>query len=394
MPVFWFVSRYVGNLQPQVNENFMQVLFGQMGTCVGCKMIYEPGQDPYCFVEFADHQSAATALNTMNGREVMGKPMRVNWATSPNSKNSAEMARGRVDTSGLYQKNTRPKVDTSDHFHIFCGDLSPDIDSNELRKAFSVFGEISDCKVICDMASNKSKGYGFISFVHKEEAQKAINEMNGAWLGSRAIRTNWATRKPPAPVERVKQRQPQKLNYDEVYAQASETNTTVYIGGIHEGLCDQLLRDAFEPFGAVAEIRCFQDKGFAFVRLEAKDAAAQAIVGLNGSEVGGFMVRCSWGKESNDGPRPQGGAGGYGGYQQQQQGYYPQQGGYGNGYNQQWGGGQQWGGQQQWGGAPQQQWGGQWGAGGDPNAAWQQQGQQAGNWQQQQQGGYQQGYQG
>lgn len=59
-------------------------------------------------------------------------------------------------------------------------------------------------------------------------------------------------------------------------------------------------------------------------RLEAKDAAAQAIVGLNGSEVGGFMVRCSWGKESNDGPRPQGGAGGYGGYQQQQQGYYPQ----------------------------------------------------------------------
>lgn len=29
---------------------------------------------------------------------------------------------------------------------------------------------------------------------------------------------------------------------------------------------DQLLRDAFEPFGAVAEIRCFQDKGFAFVR--------------------------------------------------------------------------------------------------------------------------------
>ena len=61
--------------------------------------------------------------------------------------------------------------------------------------------------------------------------------MNGAWLGSRAIRTNWATRKPPAPVERVRQnRQTQKLNYDEVYAQASNTNTTVYIGGIHENL--------------------------------------------------------------------------------------------------------------------------------------------------------------
>ena len=31
-----------------------------------------------------------------------------------------------------------------------------------------------------------------------------------------------------------------------------------------------------------------------------KESAAQAIVGLNGSEVGGFTVRCSWGKESSD----------------------------------------------------------------------------------------------
>ena len=67
----------------------------------------------------------------------------------------------------------------------------------------------------------------------------------------------------------------------------------------------------------------FLNHMFSF-RLEAKDAAAQAIVGLNGTDVGGFNVRCSWGKESNDGSRPQGGAGGYGGYNQQQQQYYPQ----------------------------------------------------------------------
>ena len=35
-----------------------------------------------------------------------------------------------------------------------------------------------------------------------QDAQKAINEMNGAWLGNRAIRTNWACRKPPAPIEK------------------------------------------------------------------------------------------------------------------------------------------------------------------------------------------------
>lgn len=32
-----------------------------------------------------------------------------------------------------------------------------------------------------------------------QEAESAIAAMNGQWLGSRSIRTNWATRKPPAP---------------------------------------------------------------------------------------------------------------------------------------------------------------------------------------------------
>jgi RNA recognition motif-containing protein len=39
------------------------------------------------------------------------------------------------------------------------------------------------------------KGYGFISFVNKVDAEAAIAQMNGQWLGTRKIRTNWATRK-------------------------------------------------------------------------------------------------------------------------------------------------------------------------------------------------------
>ena len=39
------------------------------------------------------------------------------------------------------------------------------------------------------------KGYGFISFVNKVDAETAIASMNGQWLGTRKIRTNWATRK-------------------------------------------------------------------------------------------------------------------------------------------------------------------------------------------------------
>ena len=52
----------------------------------------------------------------------------------------------------------------------------------------------SDAKVIRDPTTLKSKGYGFVSFPKREEAERAIEQMNGQWLGRRTIRTNWATR--------------------------------------------------------------------------------------------------------------------------------------------------------------------------------------------------------
>ena len=62
----------------------------------------------------------------------------------------------------------------------------------------SLFSRFRDCRVVRDPQTLKSKGYGFVSFTKKVEAENAIALMNGQWLGSRSIRTNWATRKPPS----------------------------------------------------------------------------------------------------------------------------------------------------------------------------------------------------
>lgn len=40
-------------------------------------------------------------------------------------------------------------------------------------------------------------------FFLEQDAENAITGMNGQWLGTRAIRTNWATRKPPAPKDGI-----------------------------------------------------------------------------------------------------------------------------------------------------------------------------------------------
>ena len=64
--------------------------------------------------------------------------------------------------------------------------------------SFLVLFFFRDCRVVRDPQTLKSKGYGFVSFTKKVEAENAIALMNGQWLGSRSIRTNWATRKPPS----------------------------------------------------------------------------------------------------------------------------------------------------------------------------------------------------
>ncbi|CAD7085032.1 unnamed protein product [Hermetia illucens] len=188
-----------------------------------------------------------------------------------------------------------------EHFHIFVGDLSSEIETQQLKDAFAPFGEISDCRVVRDPQTLKSKGYGFVSFVKKTEAESAITAMNGQWLGSRSIRTNWATRKPPA----AKTDQNAKpLTFDEVYNQSSPSNCTVYCGGVNGALTgaltEEVLQKTFSPFGTIQEIRVFKDKGYAFVRFSTKEAATHAIVGIHNTEINGQPVKCSWGKESGD----------------------------------------------------------------------------------------------
>ncbi|XP_069773708.1 cytotoxic granule associated RNA binding protein TIA1 isoform X2 [Narcine bancroftii] len=285
-------TRYVGNLSRDVTEALILQLFSQIGPCKSCKMIVETGNDPYCFVEFYEHRHAAAALAAMNGRKIMGKEVKVNWATTPSSQ----------------------KKDTSNHFHVFVGDLSPEITTEDIKAAFAPFGRISDARVVKDLATGKSKGYGFVSFYNKWDAENAIQQMGGQWLGGRQIRTNWATRKPPAP-KSTSEPNTKQLSYEEVVNQSSPSNCTVYCGGIAVGLTEQLMRQTFSPFGQIMEIRVFPEKGYSFVRFSSHESAAHAIVSVNGTTIEGHIVKCYWGKETPDG---------MGQFQQQNQMGYPQ----------------------------------------------------------------------
>ncbi len=76
--------------------------------------------------------------------------------------------------------------------NIYVGNLIFDVSEDDLREAFEEFGEITEVRLIMDKYSGKSKGFGFIEMPSKEEAEKAIEEMNGKEFKGRAMNVNEA----------------------------------------------------------------------------------------------------------------------------------------------------------------------------------------------------------
>ncbi|HEX9739824.1 MAG TPA: RNA-binding protein [Ignavibacteriaceae bacterium] len=62
--------------------------------------------------------------------------------------------------------------------NIFVGNLASDVKEDELKTLFSKHGRVSTVKIIRDMFSQASKGFGFIEMPGKAEAQKAMTELN------------------------------------------------------------------------------------------------------------------------------------------------------------------------------------------------------------------------
>ena len=80
--------------------------------------------------------------------------------------------------------------------NIYVGNLHFNVSEDELRKAFEEYGEVSSVKIIADKYSGRSKGFGFVEMSNDDEAQKAIDELNGATVQGRAIVVNKSEPKP------------------------------------------------------------------------------------------------------------------------------------------------------------------------------------------------------
>ncbi|XP_020579447.1 eukaryotic translation initiation factor 3 subunit G-like [Phalaenopsis equestris] len=74
--------------------------------------------------------------------------------------------------------------------------LSEDTREPDLHELFRTFGPVSRVYVAVDQKTSVSRGFGFVNFVHREDAEKAINKLNGYGYDNLILRVEWATPRP------------------------------------------------------------------------------------------------------------------------------------------------------------------------------------------------------
>ncbi|KAL7637397.1 UNVERIFIED_CONTAM: hypothetical protein RMT77_012125 [Armadillidium vulgare] len=74
---------------------------------------------------------------------------------------------------------------------LFVAHLLHSVTEEDLRRKFSRIGEVKSCKLIRDIVTGESKGYGFIEYVKEKDALYAYHEMNGVDIHGRSIIVDW-----------------------------------------------------------------------------------------------------------------------------------------------------------------------------------------------------------
>lgn len=322
-------SLYVGGLDARVCTELLHDVFSLAGNVTLCRVVSDKHTGAslgFGFVDYASADAAAAAKSLLNGRVLYSSELTVDWAHA-----SSGAAGGPTARDAAPGATSAP--DISNHYCLFIGNLAATATDDDLRTAFSAFGDVSSAAVSRDSAG-ESRRCAFVSFRERAAAQAAIDGLHGRPIADRPMRVDWARTKtnaatraaalglpetdraPPPPGTATPARS--QLALAAISGQTPPAFTTAYVSGLPPDIAEPALREAFGAHGEIADVRIPEsarahggDKLYAFVVYADHDSAARAIFSAQaGLVVAGRAVTVQWGRESSSRTPGASGAGG------------------------------------------------------------------------------------
>lgn len=183
-----FTNVYVKNIDTAVTQDEFQKLFEPYGTITSCvlSLDHEGNSRGFGFVNFAEHEQAAKAVDELNDHEFHGQKLFVGRAQKK-SEREEELRKA-------YEAARNEKLSKYQGVNLYIKNLPEDFDDERLQEEFAPFGTTTSAKVM-RTPTGASRGFGFVCYSAPEEANKAVAEMNGKMLENRPLYVALAQRK-------------------------------------------------------------------------------------------------------------------------------------------------------------------------------------------------------
>ncbi|KAH8345189.1 protein elav isoform X2 [Drosophila kikkawai] len=216
-------------------------------------------------------QAAAAAV-------VQQQAAAVQQAVVPQPQQAQANTNGNAGVGGGAQNGSNGSTET--RTNLIVNYLPQTMTEDEIRSLFSSVGEIESVKLIRDKSQvyidplnpqapskGQSLGYGFVNYVRPQDAEQAVNVLNGLRLQNKTIKVSFA-----------------RPSSDAI------KGANLYVSGLPKTMTQQELEAIFAPFGAIITSRILQNagndtqtKGVGFIRFDKREEATRAIIALNGT---------------------------------------------------------------------------------------------------------------
>ncbi|XP_005740560.1 polyadenylate-binding protein 1-like isoform X3 [Pundamilia nyererei] len=254
---------FIKNMDESIDNKALYDTFSAFGNILSCKVVCdEKGSKGYGFVHFETQEAANRAIETMNGMLLNDRKVFVGHFKSRKER-EVEFGSKAMKFTNVYIKN-----------------FGEDFTDEKLKEVFSAFGRTLSVRVMKD-EKGRSRGFGFVNYAHHEDAQKAVNEMNGKEINGKILYVGRAQK-------RLERQGELKRKFDQIKQDRIQRyqGVNLYVKNLDDSIDDERLRKEFAPYGTITSAKVMTDgsqsKGFGFVCFSSPEEATKAVTEMNG----------------------------------------------------------------------------------------------------------------
>lgn len=228
---------FIKNLDSAIDNKALHDTFAAFGPILSCKVAQDElgNSQGYGFVHYDTAEAATNAIKHVNGMLLNEKKVFVGHHI-PKKDRMSKFEEMKANFTNIYVKN-----------------VSPDVTEDDFRELFEKHGDISSASLALD-ENGKSRGFGFVNFIHHEEASAAVDKLHDQDYKGQKLYVGRAQKKSEREEELRKQYEAARVEKASKYQ-----GVNLYVKNLEDDIDDEKLREVFATFGNITSAKVMRD---------------------------------------------------------------------------------------------------------------------------------------